>query len=50
MLSFNHEKYISEAIASVLAQTFEDFELVVVDDGSTDGSIERIKSFFRSKN
>jgi GT2 family glycosyltransferase len=45
MLSFNHEKYISEAIASVLAQTFEDFELVVVDDGSTDGSIERIKSF-----
>ncbi|HEX4261403.1 MAG TPA: glycosyltransferase family 2 protein [Acetobacteraceae bacterium] len=36
MTTFNGERTIGESIASVLAQTFEDFELVVVDDASTD--------------
>ena len=38
MPAYNVEPYIGEAIRSALAQTFTDFELIVVDDGSKDGS------------
>ena len=38
MIFLNGEKYIEEAIASVFAQTYENWELLLVDDGSTDGS------------
>ena len=34
----NAERYIAEAVESILAQTFSDFEFIIVDDGSTDGS------------
>jgi glycosyltransferase involved in cell wall biosynthesis len=42
---FNGGPYLAAAIESVQAQTFEDFELVIVDDGSTDGSAEKIADF-----
>jgi predicted O-linked N-acetylglucosamine transferase (SPINDLY family)/GT2 family glycosyltransferase len=45
MTTYNHEKYIEESINSVLNQTFEDFELIVVNDGSTDRTGEIIETF-----
>lgn len=40
MTVYNRERYLKEAIESLLAQTRQDFELIVWDDGSTDSSIE----------
>jgi alpha-1,3-rhamnosyltransferase len=40
MLSYNHAPYLSAAIESVLGQTVEDLELLVLDDGSIDGSLD----------
>lgn len=40
---YNKEKYIVETVESVLAQDFEAFELIIVNDGSTDKSLERVK-------
>jgi len=42
---YNGAKYLSEAIESILNQTFNDFEFLIIDDRSTDNSIEIIKSY-----
>ena len=42
---FNVEKYIDEAIRSVLSQTLDDFEVICVDDGCTDSTVCRIQRF-----
>jgi len=59
MANFNKGNYIKEAIGSVLNQTYIDWELIIFDDGSSDGSVleikkflphDRIKPIFRDKN
>lgn len=45
MTAYNREKYIAEAIESVLASTFEDFELIIVDDCSKDRTVEIAKQY-----
>ena len=42
---YNAEKYIGECLDSILAQTFQDFEVIVVDDASTDNSREIVKNY-----
>lgn len=42
---YNHEQFLSQTLESVLAQTFRDFEIIVVDDGSSDGSLKLLKSY-----
>src|SRR5882672_4397689 len=44
---FNGEKYLGAAVESILAQTYPDFELVILDDGSTDGSLRMLRQFHR---
>ena len=41
----NSEKYLGEAIKSILGQTFKDFELIIIDDQSTDDSRNVVESF-----
>lgn len=45
MTVYNGEKYIREAIDSILNQTFSDFEYIIIDDGSKDNSVEIVRSY-----
>jgi glycosyltransferase involved in cell wall biosynthesis len=48
MTAFNREKYIAEAIDSVLASTFKDWELIIVDDQSKDSTVEIAQTYASS--
>lgn len=43
--SYNHEAFIEECIESVLQQTFQDFEIIITDDGSKDETVAKIENF-----
>ena len=49
LASYNHAEYIGEAIESVLNQTYPNFELIIADDASTDGSQEVIQRYQDSR-
>ncbi len=46
---FNGERFLREAVESILAQTFADFEFVIINDGSTDGTASILDSYARSE-
>lgn len=50
MTCFNREKYITEAIKSVLSSTYKNFELIIVDDCSTDRTVAITKKFATKDN
>jgi glycosyltransferase involved in cell wall biosynthesis len=45
MSVWNGERYLAEAVESVLGQSFRDFEFIIIDDGSTDGSLKILEDF-----
>ena len=47
MANYNGAKYLSEAIESVIAQDYNNFEFIIIEDGSTDGSREIIEKYHR---
>src|SRR6185369_3616134 len=42
---YNTERYLAAALKSVLAQSFTDFEFIILDDGSTDSSVHIVREF-----
>lgn len=42
---YNKEDYIAKTIQSILTQTFQNFEIVIINDGSTDGSVKEVQRF-----
>ena len=46
---YNGSRYITSSVKSVLGQTFDDFELVVINDGSTDNSMALVQEFSDSR-
>ncbi len=46
---YNKAPHVARSIASVLNQTLEDFELIIVNDASTDGSVEEVQKFYDAR-
>lgn len=44
LLSFNHAQYVEEAVKSIVDQDYDPIELIVIDDGSSDGSVEILQA------
>ncbi|MGA6331370.1 glycosyltransferase family 2 protein, partial [Acinetobacter baumannii] len=42
---YNHANFVQDCIQSVIAQTYQNIELIIIDDGSKDGSVEKIQEF-----
>lgn len=42
---YNAERYVAKAVQSILDQTYRDFEFLIIDDGSTDGSLTILREF-----
>ncbi len=40
---YNHENFVQDSIQSVIDQTYQNIELIIIDDGSKDGSVEKIQ-------
>ncbi|MBF4405567.1 glycosyltransferase family 2 protein, partial [Vibrio anguillarum] len=49
ILTFNHEKYITKAINSCLAQSYSNIEIIIVDNNSSDGTVNKIRSDFKNE-
>ena len=49
MPAYNSEKYIDEAIQSIVNQTYKDFEFIIINDGSIDNTLEKIKKYDDSR-
>jgi len=49
MSVYNGEKYLKEAIDSILNQTFSDFEFIIINDGSTDNTLQILKKYKDSR-
>ena len=45
MSVFNARRYLNEAVNSILEQTFKEFEFIIIDDGSTDGSVQILEDY-----
>lgn len=45
MVTYNHERYVADAIESCLSQTYDNFELIVIDNNSSDRTVDIIKSY-----
>ena len=47
---YNGEKFLNKCVDSILAQSFTDFEVILVDDGSTDNSLEICRQYEQKEN
>jgi glycosyltransferase involved in cell wall biosynthesis len=45
VVAYNHERFVEQCLDSVAGQTFDDFETIIMDDCSTDGTVERIEAW-----